>query len=59
MHPGTMDFFVLTAPSSGSAIGLTFAPSTTTDAFAASLGAQVSVFHCPSAAACPLSVPNN
>ncbi len=59
MHPGTMDFFVLTAPSSGSPIGLTFTPSATTDAFAASLGAQVSVFHCPSAAACPLSVPNN
>jgi hypothetical protein len=54
MHPGTMDFFVLTAPSSGSALGLTFAPATGT--FAGSLGAQVSVFHCPSAAACPLSV---
>jgi len=57
MHPGTMDFFVLTAPSSGSAIGLTFSPSASTDTFAGSLGAQVSVFHCPSAAACPLSVP--
>jgi hypothetical protein len=59
MHPGTMDFFVLTAPSSGSPIALTFTPSATSGAFAASLGAQVSVFHCPSAAACPLSVPNN
>jgi len=59
MYPGTMDFFVLTAPSGGSPIGLSFTPSATTDAFAASLGAQVSVFHCPSAAACPLSVPNN
>ena len=57
MHPGTMDFFVLTAPSSGSAIGLSFSPTASTDAFAGSLGAQVSVFHCPSAAACPLSVP--
>ncbi|HEY2897816.1 MAG TPA: hypothetical protein VGJ12_11795 [Gemmatimonadaceae bacterium] len=57
MHPGTMDFFVLTAPSSGSPLGLSFAPATGT--FAGSLGAQVSVFHCPSAAACPLSIPNN
>jgi hypothetical protein len=55
MFPGTMDFFVLTAPSSGSALGLEFAP--TTGSFSSSLGAQVSVFHCPSAAACPLSVP--
>ena len=55
MNPGTMDFFVLTAPSSGSALGLSFAPASGT--FAGSLGAQVSVFHCPSAAACPLSVP--
>ena len=57
MHPGTMDFFVLTAPSSGSPIGLTFAPDASTSTFAGSLGAQVSVFRCPSAAACPLSVP--
>jgi hypothetical protein len=57
MYPGTMDFFVLTAPSSGSALGLTFAPSTASGSFAASLGAQVSVFRCPSAEACPLSVP--
>jgi hypothetical protein len=56
MHPGTMDFFVLTAPASGSPLGLTFTPSTASGTFAASLGAQVSVFHCPSAAACPLSV---
>ncbi|MGE5728711.1 MAG: hypothetical protein ACM34L_08930 [Gemmatimonas sp.] len=55
MNPGTMDFFILTAPSSGSAIGLTFAP--TSGTFSGTLGAQVSVFHCPSAAACPLSVP--
>ena len=55
MNPGSMDFFVLTAPSSGSALGIDFAPSTGT--FSSSLGAQVSVFHCPSASACPLSVP--
>ena len=55
MNPGTMDFFILTAPSSGAPIGLKFAPST--GSFSSSLGAQVSVFHCPSAAACPLTVP--
>ncbi len=55
MNPGTMDFFILTAPSSGSPIGLTFAPASGT--FSSSLGAQVSVFRCPSAAACPLTVP--
>jgi len=55
MFPGTMDFFILTAPSSGSALSLKFAPSTGT--FSATLGAQVSVFHCPSANACPLTVP--
>jgi hypothetical protein len=54
MFPGTMDFFVLTAPSSGSALGLDFAPAS--GSFSSSLGAQVSVFHCPSAAACPLSI---
>jgi hypothetical protein len=54
MFPGTMDFFVLTAPSSGSALGLEFAP--TSGSFSSSLGAQVSVFHCPSASACPLSI---
>jgi hypothetical protein len=54
MFPGTMDFFVLTAPSSGSALGLKFAP--TSGSFTSSLGAQVSVFHCPSADACPLSI---
>jgi hypothetical protein len=56
MFPGTMDFFVLTAPSSGSAIGISFEPTNGTS-FSSSLGAQVSVFHCPSAEACPLSVP--
>jgi hypothetical protein len=55
MFPGTMDFFVLNAPSSGSAIGLAFEP--TSGSFNGTLGAQVSVFHCPSSAACPLSVP--
>jgi hypothetical protein len=55
MYPGSMDFFVLTAPSSGSALGLDFSP--TSGTFSSSLGAQVSVFHCPSAAACPLTVP--
>jgi hypothetical protein len=54
MFPGTMDFFVLTAPSSGSALGLEFAP--TSGSFSSSLSAQVSVFHCPSASACPLSI---
>ncbi|MBK5189216.1 MAG: hypothetical protein JJD97_13310, partial [Gemmatimonadaceae bacterium] len=51
MYPGTMDFFVLDAPSSGSALALTFETSTG-GAFNSILGAQVSVFHCPSAAAC-------
>ena len=56
MYPGTMDFFVLTAPTSGSNVVLTFKP-TSGSSFSSSLGAQVSLFHCPSAAACPLSVP--
>jgi len=55
MYPGTMDFFLLTAPSSGAAIGVSFEPTSGTS-FSNSLGAQVSVFHCPSAAACPQSV---
>ncbi len=55
MFPGSMDFFILTAPTSGSNTVLTFAPAT--GSFPSSLGAQVSVFRCPSAAACPLSVP--
>lgn len=55
MYPGSMDYFVFTAPSSGSNAVLTFGPSS--GSFASSLGAQVSVFRCPSAAACPLSVP--
>ena len=57
MYPGTMDYFLLTAPSSGSALGLSFAPTGSSSAFSSTLGAQVSVFHCPSAAACPQSVP--
>jgi len=56
MYPGTMDFFVLNAPSSGNNVVLSFKP-TSGSSFSASLGAQVSVFHCPSAGACPLSVP--
>ncbi len=55
MFPGTMDFFILTAPTSGANIVLTFKP--TSGSFSSSLGAQVSVFRCPSAAACPPSVP--
>jgi hypothetical protein len=57
MHPGTMDFFLLTAPSSGSALALSF-QSSSGGSFTSTLGAQVSVFHCPSAAACPASIPN-
>ena len=56
MYPGTMDFFILTAPASGGNTVLTFSPATGTS-FSSALGAQVSVFHCPSAAACPTSVP--
>jgi hypothetical protein len=56
MYPGTMDFFILSAPSSGNDVVLAFKP-TTGNSFSTSLGAQVSVFHCPSAGACPLSVP--
>ncbi|HEY8796064.1 MAG TPA: hypothetical protein VIM15_14085, partial [Gemmatimonadaceae bacterium] len=56
MYPGTMDFFVLSAPSSGNNVVLAFKP-TSGNSFSTSLGAQVSVFHCPSAGACPLSVP--
>ncbi len=56
MYPGTMDFFILTAPASGNNTVLTFSPSTGSS-FNSALGAQVSVFHCPSAAACPTSVP--
>lgn len=55
MYPGTMDFYVLSAPSSGNSVVLTFAPASGST-FNASLHAQVSVFHCPSAAACPSSV---
>ena len=57
MFPGTMDYFRLTAPSSGSAIGVSFEPTGSSTSFSSTLGAQVSVFHCPSATACPLSVP--
>jgi hypothetical protein len=56
MYPGTMDFFVLTAPSSGNNVVLGFKP-TSGSSFSTSLGAQVSVFHCPSVGSCPLSVP--
>ena len=50
MYPGTVDFYVLNAPSSGNAVTMTFKPSS--GSFDASLNAQVSVFHCPSSAAC-------
>ena len=56
MYPGTMDFFILNAPSSGNNVVLSFKPSSGSS-FSTVLGAQVSVFHCPSAGACPLSVP--
>jgi hypothetical protein len=55
MFPGSMDYFVLTAPTSGANTVLTFKPAS--GSFSSSLGAQVSVFRCPSASACPLSVP--
>jgi hypothetical protein len=56
MNPGTMDFFLITAPTSGNNVVLSFEP-TSGSSFGASLNAQVSVFRCPSSAACPLSVP--
>ena len=56
MNPGTMDYFLITAPSSGNNVVLTFTP-TSGSSFSATLNAQVSVFRCPSSAACPLSVP--
>jgi hypothetical protein len=56
MFPGTMDYFRLTAPSTGVPLALSFQPAGSAS-FSSTLGAQVSVFHCPSAAACPLSVP--
>jgi hypothetical protein len=57
MFPGTMDYFLLTAPGSGSPLGLSFEPTGSSAGFSSTLGAQVSVFHCPSAQACPQSVP--
>jgi hypothetical protein len=50
MYPGTVDYYVLHAPSSGNAVTMTFEPSS--GSFDAALNAQVSVFHCPSSAAC-------
>ena len=50
--PGTMDFYRFTMPSSGGAAQLHFSQPGGA-AFAASVGAQVSVFRCPSAQACP------
>jgi hypothetical protein len=52
MLVGTMDFFRLTAPASGAAERLTFSRPDGA-AFDPSLHAQVSVFRCPSAEACP------
>lgn len=51
MYPGTMDFYLLTAPTSGNPVVMTFAPATG-NSFNSVLNAQVSVFHCPSSAAC-------
>ncbi len=51
MYPGTMDFYLLTAPTSGNPVAMTFAPATGSS-FNSVLNAQVSVFHCPSSAAC-------
>ncbi|MBA2685311.1 MAG: hypothetical protein H0U66_12560 [Gemmatimonadaceae bacterium] len=56
MLPGTADYYILTAGTSGGAVKLTFSP-TSGNSFDRALNAQVSVFRCPSAAACPLSVP--
>ena len=51
MFPGTMDFYVLTAPTSGATTAVTFTP-TSGGSFSSVLNAQVTVFRCPSAAAC-------
>jgi hypothetical protein len=51
MFPGTMDFYVLSAPASGATTTVTFSPSSGRT-FSSLLNAQVSVFRCPSAAAC-------
>lgn len=51
MYPGTMDFYLLTAPTSGNPVVMNFAPATG-NSFNSVLNAQVSVFHCPSSAAC-------
>ena len=51
MYPGTMDFFLLTAPASGAATTVSFSP-TSGNSFSSTLNAQVTVFKCPSAAAC-------
>ena len=51
MYPGTMDFYLLTAPTSGAATTVSFTP-TSGSSFSSALNAQVTVFKCPSAAAC-------
>jgi hypothetical protein len=52
MIVGTMEFWKLTMPSSGSSQQLIFT-SSSNGSFSGSDSAQVSIFHCPSAAACP------
>ena len=52
MIVGTMEYWKLTMPNSGSSQQLIFT-SSSNGTFAGSDSAQVSIFHCPSAAACP------
>ena len=52
MIVGTMEFWKLTMPSSGTSQQLIFT-SASNGSFPSSDNAQVSIFHCPSAAACP------
>ena len=56
MVPGTMSFFLVQMPSVGQDESLHFTGSGGA-LFDASLNAQVSVFRCPSTAACPLQTP--
>jgi hypothetical protein len=51
MYPGTMDYYLLTAPTSGAATTVSFTPRSGSS-FSSTLNAQVTVFKCPSAAAC-------
>jgi hypothetical protein len=56
MVPGTMSFFLVQMPGSGPSESLRFTGSGGA-ALNATLGAQATVFRCPSAAACPLQTP--